>query len=315
MTLILGLDGGGTGSRMALADAGGNVLSLVSGPGLDPSADPDWPGRLAHLTDGVGPTLAGAVLGLPFHGELQAESLAQSQAATRLCGPMARVVNDVAVAAVGALAGQNGVVILSGTGSMAWAIHGQVSARAGGFGPAFGDEGSAFDIGRQALQRTSWHLDGRMPAPALAQAILARLGCGAQGLIEWAHGPKGSRAAIAALARDVDTLAQSGDSTADAILADAARHLASQARAAARLADLPAAFDWTHAGGTFASTGLLHHLAQALARPPLPPRLPPIGGALLMAALDAGLPVTDRFLDTLARSLSQAAALQEHPNP
>jgi glucosamine kinase len=305
--LLLGLDGGGTGSRLALADAGGHVLTQVQGPGLDPTADAGWQDRLARLTDAAGQTVQAAVLGLPFHGELKAVSLAQTHAATRLIGPQARVVNDVAVAAAGALAGRPGVLVLSGTGSMAWAINGTRSARAGGFGDRFGDEGSAFDIGRRALQRVSWHLDGRANAPALAQALLSRLGCGAEGLIDWAYGPQGTRAAVAGLARDVAALAEAGDRDADALLAEAAGHLAAQARAAARLAALPEAFDWSHAGGTFAAPALLRHLTQALGRPPLAPRLSPLGGALLMAAQDAGLPVPDAFLDTLARGLAAPA--------
>lgn len=305
--LILGLDGGGSGSRLAMATGEGKVIFRAKGPAIDPGAGRAW---VASLTALLGTAkdriLRAAVLGLPYHGELSAVSREQEAIATRLIGQRARVVNDVAAAAAGALAGRQGVLVLSGTGSMAWAIGPGGQARAGGFGDRFGDEGSAYAIGRTALQRTSWHIDGRAPAKALAEAVLERLGCAPEGLIDWAYGANGSRAGIAALARDVAALAEAGEPVALGIVAEAADALAAQARAAAAQVGLAPDFDWTHAGGTFNSPVLVAQVARALGRPPLPPRLPPLGGALLLAAQGAGIATGEDFLTHIARGLTAA---------
>jgi len=312
--LILGLDGGGTGSRLAMATSDGKVMFRAKGPAIDPGAGRAW---VASLTALLGTAkdriLRGAVLGLPYHGELTAVSQEQEAIAIRLLGQRVRVVNDVAAAAAGALAGRAGVLVLSGTGSMAWAIGPGGQARSGGFGDRFGDEGSAYVIGRTALQRTSWHIDGRAPAKALAEAVLERLGCAPETLIDWAYGPAGGRAGIAALARDVAALAEVGEPVALGIISEAADALAAQARAAAAQVGLGSDFVWTHAGGTFNSPALLAQVSRSMGRPPLPPRLPPLGGALLLAAQGAGFATGDAFLTNIARGL--AAAPQPETTP
>jgi N-acetylglucosamine kinase-like BadF-type ATPase len=313
---VLGVDAGGTRSRAALALPDGTVIARAEGAGLDPTAGTDWRGDLGLLLAQlgaavVGDVVAGAVLGMPFFSEVPEISTAQAEAAAALVRGPSDVVNDVAVAAAGALAGRPGVLVLSGTGSMAWAEGPAGQARAGGFGDIFGDEGSACDIGRRALQLTSWHIDGRAHAPELAAAVLARIGCAPGGLIGWAYGAGRSRAAVAALAEAVAALAAKGDAQAGSILTVAAAQLAAQARAAAQSAGLPAAFDWTHAGGTFASPVLLGGVTSALGRPPLVPRLPPLGGALLMAARRAGWTVTDGFLDRMVKDLAAPGGANE----
>ncbi|MGO7755646.1 BadF/BadG/BcrA/BcrD ATPase family protein, partial [Rhizobium ruizarguesonis] len=80
-----------------------------------------------------------------------------------------RVLNDVDAANLGAFAGEQGILILSGTGSMAWARNSKgQSARTGGWGDLIGDEGSRHWIGQKALNLVSQSLDGSAPATALA---------------------------------------------------------------------------------------------------------------------------------------------------
>ena len=87
MSLILGLDGGGTKTLAALARRDGTVIALVRGEGLDPIAAPDWRERLRALVDRLGHEprdLVAAVLGLPFHGETLEHSAEQERAAADL---------------------------------------------------------------------------------------------------------------------------------------------------------------------------------------------------------------------------------------
>ena len=175
--------------------------------------------------------------------------------------------------------------------------------RCGGWGDVFGDEGSAWWIGREALTRVSRHLDGRQPAPGFAAGMLTALGIQGSALIAWTYGQAQPRAAVAALARQVDALAV-GNPDAAEIMERAAGQLVDLARAAARASGVGPEPAWSFAGGVFRSAIMRDVVTAAMGRPPLPPRLPPVGGALLVAARRAGWRVDDRFIATLAGSLA-----------
>ena len=236
MGRVLGLDSGGTKTVAGVADPSGTVVSLVFGAGLDPTAGGDWEGRLAGLLAPMGAVDA-AALGLPFHGEMPEVSTRQAAVTRALLGPGAVVLNDVAVAFEGALAGAEGVLILAGTGSMASARGANGSTRCGGWGDAFGDEGSAYWIGREALALVSMHLDGRKSCAAFADGLLRALGIGPDDLIGWAYGQTSPRTKIASIAHQVSTLAAAKDPDAQALMTRAAAHLAALGQAAARNAD------------------------------------------------------------------------------
>ena len=306
---VLGLDGGGTKTAVAVADGTGRVIAMAEGPGLDPTAGDGWEARLVALVQPFGAVDA-ALLGLPYFSEVPAISARQTSVARSVLGRGACVVNDVAVAYEGAFGGAEGVLLLSGTGSMAWARGPAGVVRCGGWGDVFGDEGSAFWIGREALSRVSRHLDGRHRAPGLAAGILDALGIPGAELIEWTYSQTQPRAAIAALSRRVDALAGHDADAAD-ILSRAAGHLVELARAAGRVSGQSYGFGWSYAGGCFASTHLRAEVTAGMGSHPQPPRMPPVGGAVLAAARRAGWRVDDAFINTLAASLAEKLARLE----
>lgn len=71
------------------------------------------------------------------------------------------VSHDATIALLGALGGADGVVVIAGTGSIAYGLSEQRSSRVGGWGYLLGDEGSAFWIALRALQHVMWGYDGR----------------------------------------------------------------------------------------------------------------------------------------------------------
>ena len=120
-------------------------------------------------------------------------------------------------------------MVISGTGSIAYGVsqHG-VAARAGGWGPTLGDEGSGYWIGRRALAAVMRDADGRGPRTALTRA-------GAQPLLAaetrrrwWPRSITSRRAAasIASLAAVVDRARADGDPVAIDIMTQAADELA-----------------------------------------------------------------------------------------
>ena len=307
---VLGLDSGGTKTVAAVADRSGQVLALTTGSGLDPTAHPGWEMRLADL---LAPLCAvdAATLGLPFHGEMPAVSAHQTAVAQALLGPKAQVLNDVAVAFDGALAGEDGVLILAGTGSMAWARGPLGTTRSGGWGDAFGDEGSAYWIGREALALVSMHLDGRTVCDAFANGLLTRLGLKPDALITWAYDQTAPRAAIAAVARHVSALSAANNPDAHALMTRAAAHLSALAQAAARSSGAPNPLRWSFAGGVFNDPYLRRTVTSHIGSTPIPPRLPPVGGAILTAARQLGWTTDAAFIHRLNASLTE----QMHPQP
>ncbi len=316
MSLIFGLDSGGSKTIAAVADLDGRVLDVWHGPGLDPMAGEEWTGELARavLKLGAGREFAAAALGLSCHGEIPDVSEYQRTIVARHFTCPHLVLNDVEVACDGAFAGEDGVLLLAGTGSMAWAKRGGVSSRYGGWGEVFGDEGSAFWIGREALSLATRVLDGRLPDPAgegkrFVEGMLAACGVGADGLIDWAFNRKDHRAAHAALARSVSALSDQGNPLATGLLNAAAERLAEHVSAARHALGDPG-LPWSYAGGVFRSATILAETAR-LSGNPSKPKLPPIGGALWRAAVHAGLPLDPQFLETLAAYLEDYQPQQE----
>jgi len=313
MSHVLGLDGGGTKTLIALADRTGAVVRLVSGASLDPTAAADWPARLSSqisdVTEGQGAPAA-AVFGLSFHDEIKAFTAQQEEVAARLL-PASRVIvdNDVRIAFDGAFASGGGVLLLAGTGSMVWASRNEADDphhRIGGWGDAFGDEGSAYWIGRESLSLASRALDGRRAdANEFAQGVLAELSISGDAMIDWIYALENQRTAIAGVARITARLASSGSAVAQAILDQACDHLADHVRAAEKLLS-PTGEQrqpWSYAGGVFGNPSILEGVKQRLKTEPVEPVLPPIGGAVLRAAKLAGWDADADFIQTLKTSL------------
>ena len=181
MTLFLGTDGGSTKALFALVDATGRVLASLS-------KSPD--------------DIGFAFVGLPGYGENSAllphldqilEGLLPKQ--RYRCG------NDVVCGWAGALADAQGIAVVAGTGSIAYGEYAGRSARAGGWGELFSDEGSAFWLAREALALFSRMNDGRAPKGPLHELIRDHFGV-THGLDVCAkvYGPPAlSRSEIAAL--------------------------------------------------------------------------------------------------------------------
>jgi N-acetylglucosamine kinase-like BadF-type ATPase len=69
-------------------------------------------------------------------------------------------------------------VLISGTGSVAYGRNQDgETARAGGYGPWLGDEGSAFEIGRRAVSAVARSCDADAPVTVMAEMISATLEC------------------------------------------------------------------------------------------------------------------------------------------
>jgi N-acetylglucosamine kinase-like BadF-type ATPase len=181
--LFLGVDGGQTHTIAVLADGAGRLLAVATAGPCPVFDEPGGPERfravLAQAVHGAFAAAGLAVTGLAAAGLGLTGSWEHAPAVVQALLPVERLVavEDTVTAQVGAFAGGPGLVLIAGTGSVAYGRNeaGQV-ARAGGWGHVLGDEGSGFDIGQQALRAAAQAADKRGPATTLLRQIPAHFG-------------------------------------------------------------------------------------------------------------------------------------------
>jgi glucosamine kinase len=306
---VLGLDGGGTKTILALANKNGEVLGPTFGFGVNPFDQPNWKKELETLFAKClmhQNEIAFSSFGLPGYGESVSINAQQLELVQNFAGTNSVVLNDVAVAFAGALAGKPGVLILAGTGSMAWAGDGATEIRVGGFGDGFGDEGSGYWIGQQALQKLSWTLDGRLEDDHYRDTMLEVIGASdAEGLISWFYGLEHQRSRVAALAKNVDQLAHADNLTAIDILLEAANLLAAHGKTAWRKLSLQPGSSISYAGSVFKSRTVretVRHQLEELGSWEAP-MASPIVGALIDAATRANWTISTAWIERINTAL------------
>jgi N-acetylglucosamine kinase-like BadF-type ATPase len=170
------------------------------------------------------------------------------------------ITHDAHIALVGATAGGPGIITIAGTGSIAYGRNAEaVTARAGGWGYAFGDEGSAFDIVRHTIRALMQQEEGWGPASSVRAPMLAATDttC-ADELLHLCYTDRFPREKVAALAPIVDEAARAGDPVAVEILNGAAQSLATITAAVRRQLFRDEESVAVHnAGGAFESAHLL----------------------------------------------------------
>jgi N-acetylglucosamine kinase-like BadF-type ATPase len=129
------------------------------------------------------------------------------------------VTHDGLIALSGALAGEDGIVAIAGTGSFTFGRKGPRTMRAGGWGYIFGDEGSAFWIVKQALRAALEYEEDWGSGTSLHAMLLAAANTNsANNVLHLFYTPEWPRSRVARLASEVDRAAVEGDPTAAAIL-------------------------------------------------------------------------------------------------
>jgi N-acetylglucosamine kinase-like BadF-type ATPase len=206
------------------------------------------------------------------------------------------VTHDAMIALAGATSGEPGIVAIAGTGSIAFAQNARgETARAGGWGYLFGDEGGAFDIVRQALRSVLREHEGWGGRTALTPALLEAVPASdTDQLLHIFYAPDWPRERVASLAKIVDRIAKDGDPIAIGILHNAARELAILAASVRRQlwaeGEL-ARVAWV--GGVFQSVTLLERFRELVSVEENtvcePPKHGPAAGALLLAYRAAGI--------------------------
>src|SRR5262252_3464432 len=238
--LLLGIDGGGSRCRARLCNISGTTLSEgVAGAanirlGVEQS--------FASVLQATIQCMSGAGLSSrDFERVVACVALAgasepsQLEAARRHEHPyrLAVFVTDAQAACIGAHGGRDGGIIVIGTGSIGWAELNGRQYQVGGWGWPISDEGSGPWLGCEALRRTLWAHDGRMPWSALPRSLFAKFRSDPHAIVHWMTGA--SPKDFATFAPEIIEHAADADPVAVELLQLAGAHIDALAQALVRL--------------------------------------------------------------------------------
>jgi len=271
-TRLLGIDAGGSATRVVLI-TGEKITQLPTAPPMNALLTADLTERVLALIRPADATAAG--IGLPgLRDPERAAELAKTL--TSESGIPVYVKNDGQTACLGAFEGKAGIAVFAGTGSGATGWDGHGWARAGGHGFLLGDEGSAYWLGRAAINAALRWADGMGGSAAIHNAVIEFAGCTLADLVREIHTHSAERPRVTRFAPLLTSLASSDD-VALSLAREAARHLAELAFAVRRkLGPLPVC----GMGGVFGAPVIWDEFVSLTgATRPLAP--PEIGAALL----------------------------------
>lgn len=263
----IGVDGGGTGTRVKLADVGGRVLGQgESGPSaLGQGVSQAWRhiqealARAAEQAGLAGLSLAECALGAGLSG---ANVLADAQAFIETQPGFAAVLleNDGYTTVLGAHGGRPGLVVAAGTGTVGEVLRADGSRGiASGWGWICGDEGSGAWLGLRAMGHAQQAEDGRVPVSELARRVWAVAGQDRESILAWCAGA--GQHGFASLAPLVLDAADAGDAAAQALRAQAVAALEQLAHSLDPQSELPLAL-----AGSIAKRLLAHFSGNIRAR-------------------------------------------------
>lgn len=303
MRYFLGVDGGQSGTTALIGDETGRVLGVGEAGPCNHAGAHEGRAKLERaVTDSVAEAcrragldaavvrFEAACFGMSGGPEDKEAILGSILRVNRLT-----VTNDAAIALAGATQSGQGIVAIAGTGSIAFGRNEGRTARAGGWGYVFGDEGGAFDIVRQAV-RAALRMDEGWGAPTelrgvLVDAIASR---DANDTLHRLYTAEWPRDRVATLAPLVDATAERGDAVAREILANAAAQLAMLAASVrSQLWKLGEVVEVAYVGGVFQSRMLLERFRMLVELEEgsrcIPPRRGPAEGALREAYRSVGV--------------------------
>ncbi len=230
-SILVAVDGGGSGSRALVFERRGRALALFEGPPLNyavlgPTA------FLENLRSLLGPVLrefgkdvGGYVFSLAGISAYRREV---EELLRREIGPVELwVLTDIEAAYAAAARGRDAILVSSGTGSFAYGRRGRAEARAGGWGYLFGDEGSAYWIGREFVRRSLMRYDGRLGVGDTSlRLLLEELGAaGVSDALGRLYREYAAPSRVAELAKLACRAAELGCELALELMGDAAREL------------------------------------------------------------------------------------------
>ncbi len=298
MEYIIGIDGGGTTTTGILAtETGEQIAKVQSGPSNYHVVGKE---KTSNVLKEIVSELLTQIKNTPLHAinfclgmaglGREEDRIVIGQVCDEIGVNKTRILtHDAHIALVGGTGKQEGVIVISGTGSIVYGIdmHG-VEKRAGGWGYLLGDEGSGYDIAMKGLQAVARAADKRDQPTQLTEMILNRLRLDKPSdLIRWIHASE--RDAIAQLSLEVFKATEMGDLRAIKIIDTAFNELACAVETVVKQLELTHPFGIVLSGGNLIHQTLLSNKLsrwiekEIIGSSVLFPKYEPVYGAVLLA--------------------------------
>lgn len=314
---FLGIDGGQSHTEAVIADEHGRIRGRGRGGPANHAEQPGGRERLARaVTESVGAALREAGLATELSEvEFEAAHCAMTGGADFKEEVIRSIVrarrlsvgHDAPAALVGATGGEPGIVVIAGTGSVAYGENGRnQSAQAGGWGYLLGDEGSGYWIAAEGLRCALRAADGVSEPTGLGALALRHFDVrDFHELTRAVYAERIDRERLATFAIEVERAAREGDASARRIIAEAAMWLCRLVVAVAKRLGVESV-KVAAVGGAFRSLSLREEFAQRVVQHlPLAcviaPRFDPATGALFLAYGAAGVDLTEEILSNLEK--------------
>lgn len=265
--VAVGVDAGGTATRAAVSENGAPA-GAAEGPGANPTTL-----GVDDAADAIVQVVrkalehrrpAAIVIGAAGAGRRTVAATLETLVGSAFNDCRVAACDDAAIALRAAIPEGPGIVLIGGTGSVAYAENGARRARVGGLGYRAGDEGSAFALGMAAVRLYGRVLDGRAKADDTTAVVARALEApDRDAYLDALYDAPIVPARIAAIAADVIALAGNGNRVATKLVQQAASDLGDLIRDAARQTGLmEASPSVALAGGLFAENTLLSYVLE-----------------------------------------------------
>jgi len=321
MPIILGIDGGGTSTVAVLSDETGQVLAKVVGGSSNPTAISKQQFelelsnimcKLKEQNEKAFEKVECCFAGLSGVKELSFEKIAKSVIQQFYDDSVSIIIeNDACIALFSGTLGMPGIVQIAGTGAITYCLDSHNNSyRAGGWGYLFDDEGSGYDLGKEALKAVVKSYDRRGTETVLTEKILNHFQIDkVTKIVDCIYSDQHPRAIIAPLSRYVIQAAEEGDLVSKSIVSKAARHYIEAIEACAVQAewDVKNAIPTVLAGGVFSNFRYFH---DVLVKQPmnfqlqfLQPKIIPVGGAIIGGLKQLNEEVTTEFIKNFSKQM------------
>jgi N-acetylglucosamine kinase-like BadF-type ATPase len=315
---VLGVDGGGTWTRSVITRLDGTVMGMGrSGPSNPITVGVEQ--ALKNIFEAVNDAGEGSGIEEFKASVLGLAGASRSRLGKKMlkCLPKyygeTRIVSDALSALAGATGCRPGVVVIAGTGSIAYGVNlKEEEARAGGWGWRLGDEGSGYTIGRNALNAALKDHDLSGPPTILKEMILSHLGLSdLEEVIDWAYDPEREPSHFASLVPIVKTAEKKGDKVASLIMEDAGAQLGLVTQAVIKRLKLVGVFPLACCGGVFKQPNRYNVAFEETVRKVAPdcvfiePLFSPTVGSALLGFKSLGVEINEDLLAKVEKSLRQ----------
>jgi len=316
--LYLGVDGGQSHTEAIIADGRGKVLGRGTGGASNHAEIPGGRVRLqAAITDSVGAALKNANLPALSETIFASAHCGMTGGAIYKQGIIGAIVkaekmtvgHDAPTALFGATAGKPGIVVIAGTGSVVFGVNetGE-TARAGGLGYLFSDEGSGFWLAAQMIRLAVKEHDNLIEDNGILRLVLEFFGRGEiREITDDFYNGKISRDEIAALAERAHLAAADGNQAIRAQIFYGVGVLTDGVESVAKKLKFRLNFPVAAIGGMFRASLMNEYFKSSMAKkvPPaefVEPRFGPATGALLLSYRQAEIKITEELLSNLGKS-------------